>query len=82
MGFDGGAVGSDAEAAQLSPADPKISTRLSNGKNRKLLIARLLFGRVLMGENMLLSGPNSRQDFSLMAARNEIVCEVSIINQI
>jgi hypothetical protein len=54
MGFDGGAVGSDAEAAQLSPADPKISTRLSNGKNRKLFIARLLFGRVLMGENMLL----------------------------
>jgi len=35
MGFDGGAVGSDAETAPPSPADPKISTRRSNGKNRK-----------------------------------------------
>jgi hypothetical protein len=42
IGFDDGAGASDAEGAALSPADPKISTRLSKGKNRKLFIARLL----------------------------------------
>jgi hypothetical protein len=47
MGFDGGAVGSAAEATPLLPADPKISNRPTNGKNRKLFIARLLFEQSL-----------------------------------
>jgi hypothetical protein len=61
MGFDGGAVGSDAEAAPLSPADPKISTRLSNGKNRKLFIACLLMDKVFNGR--AISNPNSAPKF-------------------
>jgi hypothetical protein len=49
MAFAGGAVGSDPEAAALSPVDPKITNRLSNGKNRKLFIACLLMVKVVNG---------------------------------
>ena len=45
---------------QLSPADPKISTRLSNGKNLKLFIACLLMGKVF---NETISNPNSAPGF-------------------
>jgi hypothetical protein len=52
MGFDGGVVGSDPEAAELSPADPNITKGLSNSNNWKILMARLLLIiKVLNGRN-------------------------------
>jgi hypothetical protein len=52
MGFDGGAVGSDPEAAGLSPADPKVIIRPSNRNDWKFLIARLLMVKVLDGRKL------------------------------
>jgi hypothetical protein len=68
MGFAGGAVGSDTEAAGMSPGDPKINNKLSNNNNSKFLIARLLMVKVVNGRKHinLRQIHIRRQDFSFM----------------